>query len=145
MENNVSKIKQSELNSTTYPVYCNLYLIQKIYDELPASLGFTYGDVSIIINSIDSRLYNNLCNETTEIILLNQIYTLFMQNNVELSREVLKGLVSHLSSLYPEDDYNENPYDKQWNALKDSNYYKEIRELEDQYEQEARKFYSKYY
>ena len=145
MENNVSKIKRGELNSATYPTYCNLYLIQKIYDELPASLGINYSDVSAIINSIDNGLYNNLCNETTEIILLNQIYTLFMQNEVELGRDFLKGLVSHLSSLYPEDDYNENPYDKQWNTLKDSNYYKEIRELEGQYEQEAREFYSKYY
>lgn len=141
METNVSKIKENELNSSTYPIYCNLYLIQKIYEEIPSSFGLLYSDVAHLINAIDESLYDSLNTETSEIILLNQVYSLFMQNDIELDREFLYELVHHLYNLYPEDEYTANPYDEQWNLFKESEYYKELeKEEEEKYE-----FYKRYF
>lgn len=145
MKNKETKIKREELDTTSYPIYCNLYLIQKIYEAIPSSEGIEYCDITTIVNLVDTKLYDSLCSETTEIILLNQVYTLFMQNGIELKRDFLYELVHHLSNLFPVESYDKNPYDEQWELYTKSNYYEEIRKLEDKYEQEASEFFSKYY
>lgn len=96
--------KPSDLNKTTYEEYCRLYLIERINDVIPSLTSkITYNGIYRLINIIHSDLFTDLDNETTKIILLNKIYSLFMaQYNEILSREYLMDHLNHLSKICEE-------------------------------------------
>ena len=98
----IGRINPKELTPETFEYYCRLYLIERIYEVIPVTSEIQYGNVCNLINSVDSILFNNLQIETNKILLLNQIYALFMQlSNEALSREFLYEKVSHLASYDP--------------------------------------------
>ena len=99
----LGKVNPRELNETTYYYYCTLYLTERIYEVIPVTSDIQYGDVAKLINAINPELFERLYVETNKVILLNQIYSLFMQaSNEELSREFLYNHVTHLSKYDPE-------------------------------------------
>ena len=107
----IGRINPKDLNEDTYEYYCRLYLIERIYEIIPATSEIEYKHVAKIINSIDTILFKNLYVETNKILLLNQIYSLFMQlSNEEISRVFLYERITHLASYDPavntEDKYN---------------------------------------
>lgn len=90
------RVNPMDLNNDTYPIYCQLYLIQNIYEIIPSTSLIEYRHVSGLIKLIPNVLYQNLNTETDKLLLLNKIYQLFMEFGVELSREYLYQLVSNL-------------------------------------------------
>ena len=85
----VNGINPRDLTPETYDIYCRLYLIQNITDVLPVTCMINYGSVYKLINSIDPVLFDDFRSHTAKLLLLNQIYSMFMAVNVELSREFL--------------------------------------------------------
>lgn len=105
------RINPKELNEVTFKYYCRLYLIEKIYEVIPSTSQVQYKDVANIINSINTVLFEELNKETNVILLLNQIYSMFLSiTNEELSRVFLYEKIKHIASYDPaintEDKYN---------------------------------------
>ena len=99
MENNLlpNGINPKELTRETYLEYCELYLIDKIYAVIPITVPLSYNNVSKLIGCINTHLFLTLNTETSKLLLLNRIYTLFMEaGNFELSKEFLYELVKNL-------------------------------------------------
>ena len=96
----------------SYEAYLKrLYLIEKIYEVIPSTSMVQYKDVANIINSINSVLFEELDKETNVVLLINQIYSMFLSiTNEELSRVFLYEKVKHLASYDPvvntEEKYN---------------------------------------
>lgn len=102
------RINPKELTPDTFPFYCRLYLIENIYKVIPATSEIEYKHVSQLIHCISPILFKNLKCETNKILLLNEIYSLFMElSNEAFSREFLYGLVTHIASYDPELYYQE--------------------------------------
>ena len=96
-------INPRDLTPETYKYYCRLYLIEHISKVIPSTSNIEYGHVAKAINCIDPVLFENLHLETMKILLLNQIYALFMQAaNQEISKEFLYEKISHIASYNPE-------------------------------------------
>lgn len=96
------RVNPAELTPETYEYYCRLYLIERIYEEIPITSVLEYGHVAKLINSISSTLFKNLQLETNKILLLNKIYSLFRSaSNEEISREFLYEKMVHLASCDP--------------------------------------------
>lgn len=102
-------INPLELTKETYIEYCRLYLTDKIHAIVPIGSLLEYRHVSRIIKLIDSNLFLNLNTETGKLILLNKIYSLFMEaGNHQLSREFLHKLLDELDLS----EYNKSLYGK---------------------------------
>jgi hypothetical protein len=101
MEMMTSTVNPAELNEETYDEYCRLYLIEKIYGAIPVTSPVGYKHVAKLINCIHPSLFKNLQTETAKLILLNKIYSLFMQLDVELYRAFLYEQVTHISKYDP--------------------------------------------
>lgn len=93
-------IKQDELTPETYLYYCRLYLIEHISNNVSSNIN--YGIVSKTIHRIDPILFKNLNLETNKILLLNQIYSFFMEENERISQEFLYEKISHIANYDPE-------------------------------------------
>ena len=97
-----SGINPRELTPDTYQYYCRLYLIEHIAKVIPSTSFTEYGHVAKLINCIDPVLFRNLQSETMKILLLNQIYALFMEStNEEISKEFLYEKISHIANYDP--------------------------------------------
>lgn len=92
-------IKQNELTAETYPYFCRLYLSKFIAEEKG---NIKYRVITAIINSIDPILFQNLKLETNKYLLLEQIYSLFMEEDEKISREFLYDKISYISKFDPE-------------------------------------------
>lgn len=92
-------INPKELTPETYKVYCEMYLGQKIYDVIkPSVSNVSFRMVTRVIDCVNYSLYNNLHLETNKVLLLNKLYTLFLQNmNIELPKDFLYNLTDHLA------------------------------------------------
>ena len=102
MQNNTPNgINPKELTPETYDIYCRLYLIQNIYEVIPATSLLNYGHIFKLINSIDPLLFDNFSTHTGKLLLLNQIYATFMAVEVELSREFLYEKLTFLANNNP--------------------------------------------
>ena len=100
---NMGGVNPSELTPETYVYYCKLYLIERIAEVIPSTSITEYGDVCKLINCIDPILFKNLQLETNKLLLLNKIYSLFMEGTKEeLSREFLYEKVCHIAKYNPE-------------------------------------------
>ena len=97
----VNGINPRELTPETYDIYCRLYLIQNINDVLDATCILNYSHVYKLIYSIDPILFDNFTTHTGKLLLLNQIYSLFMAANTELSREFLYQKLTYLANNHP--------------------------------------------
>ncbi len=97
-----SGINPRELTPDTYQYYCRLYLIEHIAKVIPSTSFTEYGHVAKLINCIDPVLFRNLYLETNKILLLNQIYALFMEaTNEEISKEFLYEKITHIANYDP--------------------------------------------
>ena len=78
-------------------------LMQELYSVIPPSAELYYDNVFKLINLIDPELLDceNLINETTKILLVNQIYSIFMASGHEFSREFLFEKVNHIANCNP--------------------------------------------
>ena len=95
-------VNPKELTPDTFKYYCRLYLIERIYEVIPVTSMIEYGHITKLIYCVDPILFKNLHLETNKILLLNEIYCLFMENtNQELSRQFLYEKISHLASYDP--------------------------------------------
>lgn len=100
--NGMSRVNPKELTPEKYEYYCRLYLIENIYSIIPSMSSLTYGCVAKLINCIDPILFEGLNVETNKLLLLNEIYSLFMSaSNEEISREFLYEQVTHISKYDP--------------------------------------------
>lgn len=97
----VNGINPKELTPETYDIYCRLYLIQNINDVIPVTCLLNYGHIYKLINAIDPILFKDFSSHTGKLLLLNEIYSTFMSFNVELSREFLYNLLTHLAENNP--------------------------------------------
>ena len=98
----INGVNPRELTSDTYHYYCRLYLIEKIYEVIPVTSEIEYGHITKLINCIDPVLFKNLYLETNKLLLLNQIYALFMEaTNESISREFLYEKMVHLANYDP--------------------------------------------
>lgn len=95
-------INPADLTPDTYEYYCRMFLIERIYEIIPIVSNIQYGDVSRLINRVDSILFKDLHLETNKILLLNRIYCLFMEStNQMISKEFLYEKVSHIAKYDP--------------------------------------------
>lgn len=94
-------INPKELTPETYDIYCRLYLIQNINEVIPITAMINYGHVYKLINAIDPILFNDINTHTGKLLLLNQIYAMFMSVDVELSREFLYEKLTFLANANP--------------------------------------------
>ena len=95
-------INPKELTEETYEYFCRMYLIERIYEIIPVTSEIEYGHISKLINCISPVLFKNLNLETNKILLLNKIYSLFMEaTNEQLSREFLYEKMVHIASYDP--------------------------------------------
>lgn len=101
--NNVSGgVDPRELTPETYQYYCRLYLIERIYEVTPATSLIEYGHVAKLVNCISPILFKNLQLETNKILLLNEIYSTFMEaTNQPISRQFLYEKICHIASYDP--------------------------------------------
>ena len=76
-------INPKELNEDSYVEYCKLYLIQRIYEIIPAISGTEYKHISTLINCINRDMFLSLNTETGRILLLNKI---FVNQNFKISQ-----------------------------------------------------------
>lgn len=90
-------LNMDDLNIDTFPIFCRLYLVQEITKSLPNTCPIQYCHVTRLINSISPVLYENLNTEIGKILLLNEIYSLFMEVEVKLSKDFLYNIVCYLS------------------------------------------------
>ena len=102
----VNGINPKELTPETYDIYCRLYLVQNITEVLPVTCTLSYGSVYKLINSIDPILFMDLNTHTSVLLLLNQVYSLFMAMDVELSREFLFEKIDYLVKNNPRNPIN---------------------------------------
>lgn len=98
---NVSGVNPSELTKETYFKFCRLYLIQEINKVIPITCPIQYRHIFKLINSISPALFDSLHTETGKVILLNEVYALFMSVEAELSREFLYGIINYIANKYP--------------------------------------------
>lgn len=97
----VNGINPKDLTEETYDIYCRLYLIQNINEVIPITCLLNYGHVYKLIYSIDPVLFDDFNSHTRKLLLLNQIYSLFMAVDVELSREFLYEKLTYLADNNP--------------------------------------------
>lgn len=90
-------LNMDDLNIDTFPIFCRLYLVQEITKSLPNTCPIQYCHATRLINSISPVLYENLNTEIGKILLLNEIYSLFMEVEVKLSKDFLYDIVCYLS------------------------------------------------
>lgn len=96
------QIDPRELNLETYYEYCQLYLGERIYEQIPITSPIDYRTVMKVLDCVSDVLLDNLNTETGKIILINKIYSLFRKIcDVELSREFLYEQAVHLSKYDP--------------------------------------------
>lgn len=98
---NVSGVNPLELTKETYDKFCRLYLIQEINNVIPITCPIQYRHIFKLINSISPALIDSLNTETGKVILLNEVYALFMSVDAELSREFLYDTIEYIVSKYP--------------------------------------------
>ena len=101
-------IKADELNIDTYPIFCKMYLIQQINDYIQPNMILTYLDVSKLINSIIDVYFLNLSTNSGILLLSNKLYQTFMCVNMQLDRQFLFGLVSHIAQYSKVEYVKEN-------------------------------------
>lgn len=94
-------IDPRELNEDSYVEYCRLYLTERLYEVTPVTAIFNYGNISRIIKCINRDMYLNLNTETGKLLLLNKIYSLFMEGNQAYDREFLYKHMCHLANYNP--------------------------------------------
>lgn len=95
-------VNPRELTPETYQYYCRLYLIKRIFEVIPAGSMIEYGHVSKLVNCIDPILFQNLQLETNKIILLNEIYSTFMEAlNQPIDEAFLYQHITHVASYDP--------------------------------------------
>lgn len=95
-------VNPRELTPETYQYYCRLFIIKRIFEVVPPTSLIEYGHISKLINSIDPVLFKNLQLETNKILLLNEIYSTFMEAlNFPLSEAFLYEKISHIASYDP--------------------------------------------
>lgn len=98
---NTGYASKEEMTTELYPLFCRLCITERIYKSLPSDTECTYGDVASFVDCVNSILYENLNTETGKVILLNEIYNLFMRINVELQKNLIYEIVDYLASYYP--------------------------------------------
>ena len=85
-----------------FTLIISIDLIEHIAKVIPSTSFTEYGHVAKLINCIDPVLFRNLQSETMKILLLNQIYALFMEaTNEEISKEFLYEKISHIANYDP--------------------------------------------
>lgn len=95
------KINRDEFNKETYVEFCLLYLKDRFYKEVPITCPLEYRHISKLINTISSSMLLDIQTATTQLILINKIYSLFLSIGVEYSKEFIHDCINHLINNYP--------------------------------------------
>lgn len=95
------KINRNEFTKETYVEFCRLYLNDKFYKEVPITCPLEYRHISKLINTISSTMFMDIRTETTQLVLINKIYSLFLSIGVEYSKEFIHNCIIHLINNYP--------------------------------------------
>lgn len=95
-----SPIDPKDLTEDKYIDFCKMYLTERIHEVIPPT-ELLYRHVSKLIKCIRPVLFKDLYIETNKILLLNKIYSLFMEVDVELSRAFLYEKVSYIAQYDP--------------------------------------------
>lgn len=108
-QTNTGRINPKDLTAETFPIFCELHLTEQIWNVVKTQVPvinlqdqIRYSHVSRIIGRINPILYEGLHTETGRLLLLNEIYRLFMQiAEIELYRPFLYKRVNYLASCNP--------------------------------------------
>lgn len=106
---NTGKINPKDLTAETFQIFCELHLTEQIWGVVKGQVPIImigeevkYRHISKIVGCINPILYEGLNTETGKLLLLNQIYRLFMQlADIELYRPFLYEKVNYLASCHP--------------------------------------------
>lgn len=95
-------INPQELTPETYKIYCVLYLSEHIYNLIKDKTDVKYARVKRIVDATESVLLDNLHTQTNKVLLINKIYSLFLEyENIQLPKEYLNELVCYIASMNP--------------------------------------------
>ena len=102
MERNLA-IKAEELTKETYPIYCRMFLTERMYKQVPITSPLNYGHIFTLVNGVEKVLFEQLNTETGKLLLTNRLYSMVMAlTGEEFSREFLYGLVEEIASCMPD-------------------------------------------